>query len=200
MPSAELDFPACLARVRSGDDEAARELVEHLYPKVIRIVRGHLPRRLAEEDLAQDVFLKMFARLDQYEARDGKPFDHWLARLAVHTCLDALRAEQRRPEFRFGDLAAGDRDESEWLAFLASPDEQPEPTHALGAKEAVEKLFSHLGPEDRLVLTLLDMEQRSVAEIASLTGWGESRIKVRAFRARRKLRKIAESINLTFHE
>jgi RNA polymerase sigma-70 factor (ECF subfamily) len=200
MPPAELDFSACLARVRSGDDEAARDLVEQLYPKVIRIVRSHLPRRMAEEDLAQEVFLKMFTRLDQYEARDGKPFDHWLARLTVRTCLDALRAERRRPEWRLGDFAPGDGEEREWLDYLASSADQPEPTHTLGAREAVEKLLSHLGAEDRLVLTLLDMEQRSVAEIASLTGWGESRIKVRAHRARRKLRKVAESLNLTFYE
>src|SRR6187431_2381629 len=114
MPPAELDLPSCLARVRAGDDEAARELVEHLYPKVIRIVRSHLPRRMAEEDLAQEVFLKMFVRLDQYEARDGKPFDHWLARLAVRTCLDALRAERRRPEWRVSELSEGER---AWLDY-----------------------------------------------------------------------------------
>jgi RNA polymerase sigma-70 factor (ECF subfamily) len=197
MPPADLDFPACLARVRQGNDDAARELVEYLYPKVIRIVRSHLPRRMAEEDLAQEVFLKMFVRLDQYEARDGKPFDHWLARLAVRTCFDALRAERRRPEWRASDIAPGDRDEREWLEYLAASDEREPPSTSLGAREIVEKLLSLVGPEDRLVLTLLDMEQRSVAEIASLTGWGESRIKVRAFRARRKLRKHAEALNLT---
>src|SRR5215207_5313103 len=111
MPPAELEFPACLARVRAGDEDAARELVEHLYPKVIRIVRSHLPRRMAEEDLAQEIFLKMFIRLDQYEARNGKPFDHWIARLAVRTCFDALRSERRRPELRFSDLALVDGEE-----------------------------------------------------------------------------------------
>ena len=61
------DLVGCLARVRSRDQDAARRLVEHLYPMVIRIVRAHLPRRVAEEDLAQEVFLKMFTRLEQYQ-------------------------------------------------------------------------------------------------------------------------------------
>src|SRR6186713_2421515 len=116
MPATDLDLAACLARVRAGDDAAAREMVEHLYPMVIRIVRSHLPRRTAEEDLAQEIFLKMFTRLAQYEARDGKPFDHWLARLAVRTCLDALRAERRRPEWRMSELSEGER---AWLDYFA---------------------------------------------------------------------------------
>ena len=64
----DLDVADCLARVRGQDQDAARCLVEHLYPTVIRIVRGNLPRRAAEEDLAQEIFVKMFAKLDQFKA------------------------------------------------------------------------------------------------------------------------------------
>jgi RNA polymerase sigma-70 factor (ECF subfamily) len=191
MSATDFDLAACLARVRAGDDAAARALVEHLYPMVIRIVRSHLPRRTAEEDLAQEIFLKMFTRLDQYEARAGKPFDHWLARLAVRTCLDALRAERRRPEWRVSELSEG---EQAWLDFLASSTADEAPVDEFGARELVEKLLALLPADDRLILTLLDLQQRSVAEIAALTGWGHSRIKVRAFRARRKLREHAESL------
>ena len=94
---------ACLARVRQRDQTAARLLVEHLYPLVIRIVRSHLPRRVAEEDLAQDIFLKMFTRLEQYQG--NVPFPHWVSRIAVTTCIDQLRAQKRRPEFRWADLS-----------------------------------------------------------------------------------------------
>ena len=77
------DLAGCLQRVRQRDQQAARELVEHLYPLVIRIVRAHLPRRVPEEDLAQEVFLKMFSRLDQYQG--AVPFPHWVSRIAVTT-------------------------------------------------------------------------------------------------------------------
>jgi RNA polymerase sigma-70 factor (ECF subfamily) len=197
MPFAELDVPACLDQVRAGDDDAARALVEHFYPKVIRIVRSHLPRRTLEEDLAQEVFLKMFVRLDQYEARDGRPFEHWLARLAVRTCLDALRSERRRPEWRFGDLPLLEGGERDWLDYLSAPEPGDAPTDAFAARELVEKLLSLLSADDRLVLSLLDLEQRSVAEICALTGWNASRVKVRAFRARRKLRQHLEQLEPT---
>ena len=88
------DLAQCLSRVRQSEPEAARLLVERLYPLVIRIVRSHRPVRTAEEDLAQEVFAKLFARLDQYQERSDVPFEHWVSRLAVRTCLDALRAER----------------------------------------------------------------------------------------------------------
>ena len=96
MAEEALDLPACLERVRQRDQAAARELVEHLYPLVIRIVRSHLPRRVAEEDLAQEIFLKMFTRLDQYKG--AVAFSHWVSRIAVTTCIDQLRAQKRRPD------------------------------------------------------------------------------------------------------
>ena len=185
MPPDVLDVPACLERVRQQDAAAARALVEHLYPLVIKIVRAHRPRRTAEEDLAQDIFLKMFTRLDQYQGRDGVPFEHWLSRLAVTTCLDALRAEKRRPEWRWADLGDSER---EWLDFFTGETVAPTPSDALGAREMVEKLIALLSPDDRLVITLLDLQERSIAEISALTGWSISLVKVRAFRARRKMR------------
>ena len=93
------DFAGCLERVRARDQAASRQLVEQLYPQVIRIVRSHLPRRVAEEDLSQEIFLKMFTRLDQYQG--AVPFPHWVSRIAVTTCIDQLRAQKRRPEFRW---------------------------------------------------------------------------------------------------
>ena len=188
MPHETFAMPACLSRVREGDEEAARELVEHLYPLVIKLVRAHRPRRVAEEDLAQEVFMKMFTRLSQYEGRDGVPFEHWVSRVAVTTCLDALRAEMRRPEWRWADLGDGER---EWVEYFVGQEPAPAPADAMAAREAVERLLGYLAPDDRLVLTLLDLEERPVAEISALTGWGISAVKVRAFRARQKLRKHA---------
>ena len=186
----EFDLARCLEQVRHQDQDAARALVEQLYPLVIRIVRTHLPIRTAEEDLAQEVFVKLFTRLDQYEARAGIPFEHWVSRLTVRTCLDALRAERRRPELRWGDLS---EEQSAWLESMLVDDLPPPDTTPASARELVDHLLSQLPADDRLVISLLDLEQKSVREIARLTGWSVTLVKVRAFRARRKLRKLTEA-------
>lgn len=179
------DLAGCLERVRRRDQAAARELVEHLHPLVIRIVRSHLPRRVAEEDLAQDIFLKVFTRLEQYQG--SVPFPHWVSRIAVTTCIDQLRAQKRRPEFRWADLSEG---EAEVLETVTADDGAVAPAQAVAARELVERLLGQLKADDRMVIRLLDLEQKSIAEISALTGWNSSLIKVRAFRARRKLQKL----------
>ncbi|MCC6414529.1 MAG: sigma-70 family RNA polymerase sigma factor [Opitutaceae bacterium] len=191
MPDADapFDLPACLARVRDRDQSAARELVEHLYPLVIKIVRSHLPRRVLEEDLAQEVFMKMFVRLDQFHGT--VPLTHWVSRIAVTTCIDHLRAQRRRPEFRWADLS---EDEAAFLDRVATSADATGPDDAMAARELVEKLLGQLKPEDQLVIRLMDLEQLSVAEIGQRTGWNAPLVKVRAFRARRKLRKLFEHL------
>jgi RNA polymerase sigma factor (sigma-70 family) len=179
------DVPACLERVRKRDQAAARELVDHLYPLVIRIVRSHLPRRVAEEDLAQEIFMKMFTRIEQYQG--AVPFPHWVSRIAVTTCIDHLRAQKRRPEFRWADLSEG---EADVLDAVMTNEADVAPDDAVEAHELVHKLLDQLNPDDRMVLQLLDLEQKTIAEISALTGWGQSLVKVRAFRARRKLQKL----------
>ncbi|MBI3878753.1 MAG: sigma-70 family RNA polymerase sigma factor [Verrucomicrobia bacterium] len=189
MAEAGLDVAACVERVRGRDEAAARALVEHLHPLVLKIVRSHLPRRVAEEDLAQDIFLKVFERLGQF--RGSVPFEHWVARVAVTTCLDQLRAQKRRPELRWADLT---ETEAEMLDAVITSANVPHPAQALAAKEIVTRLLECLSPQDRLVITLLDLEEMTLAEIRKLTGWNETLIKVRAFRARRKLRKHLEDL------
>ena len=180
---------ACLARIARQDLDASRELVEHCQALVWKLVRAHRSRSIADEDLVQEVFLKLFSRLDKYEPRDGIPFEHWLSRLAVRTCLDALRTERRRPQPADPPLseAAG-----EWLESLRRDDASPPIDEVLAARELVDALLARLPPKDRLVLTLLDMEERSVAEVSAITGWSRTLVKVRAFRARRRLRAVVE--------
>lgn len=178
----------CLSRVRSGDLAAANSLILHLAPLVQRLVRNHLPRRESEEDLMQDVFLKLLQKLDSYQERAGIPFEHWVSRLTVRTCLDALRAEKARPEWRFTDLNAG---EAAWLDFLMKGQSAAPTSPSMDAKAVVMRLLAQLSPPDRLVLTLLDLEERSTQEIAQITGWTRPMVKMRAMRARRKLRQIA---------
>jgi RNA polymerase sigma factor (sigma-70 family) len=183
------DFAECLGRVRARDQAAARELVDQLYPLVIRIVRAHLPRRVAEEDLAQDIFLKMFNRLDQYQG--AVPFPHWVSRIAVTTCIDQLRAQKRRPELRWADLS---EDQAEVLDAVMTNENDTTTNDAVAAKELVYTLLDQLSPRDRSVIQMLDLEQKTLAEISELTGWNTTLIKVRAFRARRKLQKLFEEL------
>ena len=185
----DFDVSDYLVRVRAGDQRAARELVEHLYPLVLRIVRGHLPRRVAEEDLAQEVFLKMFTRMDQFQG--AVPFTHWVSRIALTTCIDHLRQQQRRPEFRWADLS---EKEADVLDAVLPNEREMTPDDAVAARELVQHLLSGLKPEDQLVIRLLDLEQKTIAEIATQTGWNASLIKVRAFRARRKLQKLFKQL------
>lgn len=184
-----LDLADVLDRVRRRDQAAARELVEHLHPLVIRIVRARLPRRVAEEDLTQEIFLKMFTRLEQYQG--NVPFSHWVSRIAVTTCIDHLRTQQRRPEFRWADLS---ENEADLLDAVLTDQNDTAPDDALAATELVHKLLDQLKPDDRLVIQLLDLEQKTIAEISALTGWNQSLVKVRAFRARRKLQKLFKEL------
>ena len=180
---------ACVRRVRQQDQEAAHWLMDRLYPLVLKVVRAHLPQRTSEEDLVQTVFMKVFANLDQYQGR--VPVEHWVSRIAVNTCLNALKAEKARPELRWSDLS----DEMQHVAeSLVAEDSGVDPTQGNTARELLQQLMARLSPADRLVVTLLHLEEKSVAEVQALTGWSTPLVKVRAFRARNKLRKFLSQL------
>ena len=186
------DVGACLAGIARGDPEAARILVERCDGLVVRIVRAHRPRTIPVEDLVQEGYLKLFSHLRQYQPRDGVPFEHWLSRLAVRTCLDALRHERRRPWSRSVDASPG---AGAWLESLVADGQAPV-DDALGARELVNVLLARLPPEDRLVLSLLDLAEHTVAEVSQMTGWSRTLVRVRAFRARRRLQDAAAKLAL----
>ena len=167
-------------------------MVERLWPQVIRIVRGHLPRRSSEEDLAQEVFMKIFARIEQWRA--DMPLEHWVSRVAVNTCRDALRWQMRRPELRWADLSEA---EARVLDQVLHDESDRDSGDDLAARELAQRLLETLKPADRLVLTMMDMEGRSVADVQRATGWSATLVKVRAFRARRKLRKAFAELEKT---
>ncbi len=185
MPFSDSDRPpdwdCAIQRVSQGDEAAARGMVEALYPQLIRIVRRHLPRAADEEDLMQDIFMKIFAKLDHF--RGEQPFPHWVARVALNTCIDKLRHQRTRPELRFADLSL------EEVNFLEQSLAAEPQSHGPGrdGREVIDKLLATLNPVEQVALRLLDLEQKSIKEIAELTGWTPSKIKVAALRARRKL-------------
>jgi RNA polymerase sigma-70 factor, ECF subfamily len=186
MPDESFDEQACLRRIAEGDENAARELLRHFHSFVARLVRSHLPRRMSEEDLTQMIFIKIFQNLDRYAGK--VPLEHWISRVAVNTCLNELRAEKRRPEWRLSDFDEEASAAIERLARteidFASPDDER------AAKKLLDRMLAQLSPEDRLLVTLLHLEERSVQEIHLLTGWSRAAIRVRAFRARTKMKKM----------
>ena len=183
-PSKDTSIAEVIARVRAGDQAAARELIAQTRQIVGRIARSNLPRRSTEEDLVQEVYLKIFSRLGQY--RGDAPFEHWVSRVAVTTCVNQLRAQRRRPELRMADLSSGEALMLE--ATVWDPHERL-PGEAFAARELLVQLLARLRPEDRMLVVWFELEERTIADIEALTGWNSNFIKMRLFRARRKLKR-----------
>jgi RNA polymerase sigma-70 factor (ECF subfamily) len=181
-----------LARKARADDEAAfAEILRRFSPRVFHVAHRFFRDRGHAEEAAQESFLKAFAQLKSFEGRGS--MEGWLTRIATNTCLNMLRSAKRRPELLTSDL--GD-DETEFLEQVSSRSGG----HALDAEQKViaadlaERLLETLSPEDRLALTMIDGEGASVNEVAQVTGWSESKVKVRAFRARKKAREALEKL------
>jgi RNA polymerase sigma-70 factor (ECF subfamily) len=181
MDPSESDLIAAVLR---GDSASFEPLVAKYSPRVFATARRYARRSSEVEDIAQEVWLKAFDKLRSY--RGEAPFEHWLMRLTVRTCFDFLRGHQRNREASFSDLS---QPENDWLErFMAAPESAGE--HAEAAKVLVARILDKLSPAARLVITLLEIEDRSVREISELTGWSVTLVKVRAFRARAQMRKI----------
>jgi RNA polymerase sigma-70 factor, ECF subfamily len=179
----DLDADELVQAALRHDDEAARELVRRLYPLVAKMVRSHRPRRTSEEDLCQMIFIKVFQKLGQFSGK--VPLEHWVSRIAVNTCLSQIESERIRPELRHADLS---EEEQAVVENLATSTEELAPDRQLASRQLVEHLLEFLKPIERLVIDLLYLQGRSVEEIHQITGLGVAAIKVRAFRARQKMK------------
>jgi RNA polymerase sigma-70 factor (ECF subfamily) len=178
------DAGALVKAALQNDDEAARALVRQLYPLVAKIVRGHRPRRTSEEDLCQMIFIKVFQKLSQFSG--SVPLEHWVSRVAVNTCLNQIESEKVRPEVRHADLSI---EEQAVVENLASSSDELAPDQQFASRQLVEHLLTALKPVERLAIDLLYLQGRSVEEICKITGWSASLVKVRAFRARQKMKR-----------
>jgi len=133
--------------------------------------------------------------MKSFEGRGS--MEGWLTRIATNTCLNLLRTAKRRPELVTSDLNA---DEVDWLERKAaevpqgSSDQSRSIENQVIAADLAERLLANLPPEDQLALTMIDGEGASVNEVAQVTGWSESKVKVRAFRARKKAREVLEKL------
>jgi RNA polymerase sigma-70 factor (ECF subfamily) len=177
-----------VAAVLGGDTASFEPLVEKYSPRLFATARRYARLESEVEDIVQEIWIKAFQKLPGF--RGEAPFEHWLMRLAVHTCYDFLRAHQRSREAPFSDLF---EPQDDWLErFVSQPSASPEDAEA--ARQLVGRLLEQLSPPARLVITLLEIEERSVKEIAALTGWSVPLVKVRAFRARAEMRRLLARI------
>ncbi len=184
------DAGALVNAALQNDDEAARELVRRLYPLVARIVRAHRPRRTAEEDICQMIFIKVFQKLSQFFGK--VPLEHWVSRVAVNTCLNQIESERVRPEVRQADLSV---EEQAVIENLTSSTNELPPDQRFASRQLVEHLLATLKPVERLAIDLLYLQGRSVEEIRKITGWSAALVKVRAFRARQKMKQQLAKIS-----
>lgn len=173
-----------IAAVLQGDTSRFEPFIEKYSPRLFATARRYARRESEVEDIVQEVWVKAFQKLASY--RGEAPFEHWLMRLAVHVCYDFLRRHQRNRETSFSELS---QPEADWLdQFVNAPSTAAEDAEA--ARLLIERVLAQLAAPARLVITLLEIEGRSVKEISRLTGWSASLVKVRAFRARAEMRRI----------
>ena len=169
----------------AGDEGAFEQLFERHRRQVARIAGRFFAQREQIEEIIQDSFTKAYFALNTYHGTHEASFKAWLAQITVNCCYDHLRRARRRPEQGFDDI-----EETEAHQFSTRLRSTKDLESKLISRDLAVKLLSRLSAEDRLVLTLLDVEGFSVAEIAEMTNWSISKVKVRAHRARGHLRRV----------
>jgi RNA polymerase sigma-70 factor (ECF subfamily) len=179
-----------LARqAQDGDESAFAEIVRRYSPRVFSVASRFFSQRSLVVEAAQEVFLKAFTQLGSFAGRGS--LEGWLTRIATNTCLNMIRGSKRRPELTVSDLSA---EEDDWIEQQLADVEQPSVENNLVAADLADRVLSVLSPEDQQALLMIDGEQASIKEVAEATGWSESKVKVRAFRARKKVREAMEKL------
>jgi len=169
----------------SGDEAAFEQLFERHRRRVARIAGRFFNHSERVEEVVQDVFTKIYFALDGYSAERGPSFAAWLSRIAINSCYDQLRRIRRRAESSFTE-----EDGAAVRARLSGRAPANDMESTVITRDLAQKLLARLSPDDRMVLTLLDAQEMSVSDIAELTGWSVSKVKVRAHRARLALRRV----------
>ena len=177
---------ALVAAVRDGDEAAFELLFERHRRSVMRLAYRFFYRRDQVEDIVQESFASAYFALGSYRGGQEKSFIAWLTRITVRTCYDALR-RAKRTESSLSEL---DENDTALLSEKLRGNGSSEIENAAISRDLASKLLDRLDPEDRLVLTLLNVADLTVAETAELTGWSVSKVKMRTHRARRALQKV----------
>ena len=176
-----------VALVVGGAVDWFEELITRYQPRVFGMARKYFRNESDVEDVVQTVFTKTFQKLSSYKGT--APFEHWFMRLSVNTCYDALRRRRNRPEHMISDMLFDDENWQDCLGNIPSGDD---PEGLEQARELVHTVLDQVSDRARIVLTLQELEGRSIREISGITGWSESLVKVQAFRARKEMRAAVE--------
>lgn len=168
-------------------DESAFEQVFNRHKRMVGLVAARYFRRPEQiEEILQTSFAKAFVELANFRGAHDLSLASWLTRITTNACFDALRNNKRKPEHLCCDLTEV---EMESLASFPSAG-TPDAENVLLNRDLAEKLLSHLPPDDCALLQMLYAEEMSVAEIAEVTGWSQSKVKIKAWRARNAMRRV----------
>lgn len=178
-----------IRRVIDGDVDLFSELIERHHAHVRRIVGGHVPSDMVDE-VSHEVFVRAYLSLQTYSFR--MPFSHWLATIAVRTCYDTWRSVSARREVPASGIGEASQQWADSVLATESTERFDTMVRQREARELLHAALAHLSPENRMVVTLVHLEGRSVREAAELLGWSAVNVKVRAHRARQQLRKVLE--------
>src|ERR1700710_1955553 len=178
-------------RVQARDELAFREIVDRYQAKVFSIIYGILRNRNDAEDIAQQVFSKIYFSIKNFDFRSS--LLTWIYKITVNECYDYLRKKRVRKLVYESDFS--EEDAQRMQNTDAAIDQHPAVDTKLAQRDLIGKLMSKLSSEDRSLLLLKEVEGHSVEELSQMTGMNENTIKVKLFRARQKLLKAAQRIS-----
>lgn len=182
---------ALVKRAQAGDETAFREIVERYQSKVFSIIHGIVRQRNDVEDIAQQVFAKVYLSIRNFDFRSS--LITWIYKITVNECFDYLRKKKVRKLVYESDLS---EDEVRRVENTEpSIDRQPPQDATLARRDYILKLLSRVSEEERMLLMMKEVEGYSVEELAKMTGMNENTIKVKLFRARQKLVKAAQRLD-----
>jgi len=171
----------------AGNDNAFSQLVVRHKRRVFGLAARFSRNSHELDDICQDVFVRVYEKLSSF--RNDAPFEHWLIRIAVRVCHDALRSRKHeKNHLQLDEHGPELRDRGEEAR-----------SEARQAREVLAFALERLKPDERLVITLLELEQFTVREIAAVTGWSEANVKVRGYRARQSLKRVLEKYDERQH-
>jgi RNA polymerase sigma-70 factor (ECF subfamily) len=181
---------ALVRRAQDGDEAAFREIVEKYQAKVFSIIHGIVRSRNDVEDIAQQVFSKVYFSIRNFDFRSS--LITWIYKITVNECFDYLRKKKVRKLVYESDLSEDEVRRVE--NSEPSVDRQPAADQNLARRDYLSKLLTRVSEEERMLLMLKEVEGHSVEELANMTGMNENTIKVKLFRARQKLIKAAQRL------
>lgn len=177
-----------IEKARKGDDSAFNQVVLAYRRRILGTISRLIGRPEDVEDVAQEVFVRLYYSLDQL--RTAEVFEPWLYRLTVNACYDYLRRAKRRNESRMADLS----EQQVMMAdSLAGGRQEAEQQQKGKVREFMDALFQHVSEEDRMLLTLKEVEGLSLKELERVYGANENALKVRLFRARQRVLKAYQT-------